>query len=705
MLAPILRNASRRSPRAVLVAARAASAWHGWDETIRLLAGEPWLDSAFDGEGHALLARAALELNRRHLELVALGHARRAVVASSDSVARANRLVVLARAFGRMGQSDSARAAWEGAAGLAPAIADWLLLQAALVIPTGPERQALFARLTSDVARRRTPWIEAQARERTGDLVGSARLFDSLGAAVEALRVRLSADSDSAARASVRRQLNTIVASRSGSSAARQAATLLDRTFSPLTPREQLGIARSAATVGPSSRSASGFAAGFARGLGTASDRYAYGTVLAALGQHDAAIAQFTRAARSRSMAGRAGYQRARSLLRTGRLAESRAALRAIVRARHDPTSAASALFLLADLATDEGRDASARAAFLELDRRFPASAFAPRSALRAAIIAFVHDSVVRAAREFDALRARHPNSNEALAAAYWAGRAWHRAGNTTRAIDRWRRVVATEPHGYYAMLVRARTRWRLRALPKGAPPASNAGIDSAMARAAWLDQLGLSADARREYDYIERNARRSVEAALSAAAAFEAHHNGARAIRLATGALRRTDEPDYTVYRLLFPLPYQETIRFESDEHGIEPALVAALIRQESSFFPGATSPAGARGLMQIMPAVGRRSAIARSADVWSDALLYQPDVSLRLGIAHLAALLQRYHDPVRALAAYNAGESRADRWARKRGASDVEVFVERIPYVETRDYVRIVLRNMTWYQRLYAL
>jgi len=104
-------------------------------------------------------------------------------------------------------------------------------------------------------------------------------------------------------------------------------------------------------------------------------------------------------------------------------------------------------------------------------------------------------------------------------------------------------------------------------------------------------------------------------------------------------------------------------------------------------------------------MPAVGRQSSLARSAEVWSDALLYQPDVSLRLGTAHLASLLARYRDPTHALGAYNAGESRVNRWARKPGASDAEVFVERIPYVETRDYVRIVLRNMSWYRRLYAL
>jgi soluble lytic murein transglycosylase len=671
---------------------------------MRLLGGEQWLTSTFDGEGHALLARAMLETNRRDLDSAALGHARRALAASPDSLARASRLVVVARAFARVGRSDSARSAWEGAARFAPSIADWLLLQAALLSPTAPDRRALFARLTTDVARGRTPWIEAAARERAGDLPGSARLFDSLGANVEALRVTLAAARGAAARASVRRQLSTIVASRSSPGPARQAAALLDRAFSPLTPREQLAIARSAARVGPPVRSASGFAAAFAAGLGTASDRYAYGRVLASLGRHDAAVAQFAYATRSPPMAGRARYQRARSLLRSGRIAESRAALRAIVRADHDPSSAASALFLLADLATDDGRDASARAAFLEIVRRYPATTLAPRAALRAAIIAYVHDSVSHAAREFDALRTRHAESGEALAATYWAGRAWQRAGDSARANDRWRRVLEHEPYGYYATLARARTHSPPMVLPSGATVASDARVEGALARAALLEQLGLSADARREYDHLERDARRSFDAAVSTAAAFQAHNEGGRTIRLAIEALRRSSKPDQTLYRLLYPLPYEETVRFESDAHGIDPALVAALIRQESSFFPRATSPAGARGLMQIMPAVGRQSPVARSAEVWSDALLYQPDVSLRLGTAHLASLLSRYPDPARALSAYNAGGSRVDRWARKPGVSDPEVFVERIPYVETRDYVRIVLRNMTWYQRLYG-
>ena len=107
----------------------------------------------------------------------------------------------------------------------------------------------------------------------------------------------------------------------------------------------------------------------------------------------------------------------------------------------------------------------------------------------------------------------------------------------------------------------------------------------------------------------------------------------------------------------------------------------------------------------MQIMPDVGRRVASARGYPIWDDALLYQPEISIQLGTMHLSSLMTRYRDPARVLAAYNAGESRVERWGRQPGASDPELFVERIPYVETRDYVRIVLRNVELYRGLHAL
>jgi soluble lytic murein transglycosylase len=706
MLDPVLRDPSRRTPDAVMVAARAASAWAGWAEVRRLLDREPWLDSAFAGEGHALLARAAFEGNRPDFDSIAVIHGQRAVDVAVDSASGTERLVLLARALDRVRRTDDARIAWQRAATLTPWIGDWFLLRAAALEPTARGRATLFSRLVYDASRAREPWVEADARERFGDLTGAARVLDSLGASVEVLRLRMRAAETRSSRATIRRELVRMVASQPGSATARRAAVVLDRTVGALTPSEQLVVARSAAINGPAARAASAFAGALAAGLGTAQDRYAYGRVLERLGRHDSAIEQFARASRTPALAGKASYQRARSLLRAGRLAESRTALRAVVRHPGDPVSSASALFLLADLATDEQRDGAGRSAFLELVRRYPRSSLAPRAAMRAAIIAFVHDSVTTAAREFDALRARYRTSDESVAATYWAGRAWVRAGDPVRAKLRWESVIDGEPRGYYAILARARLgRPRVTLPPNEQAHVRNGAVDSAVARAVLLDRLGLDREAQHEYDRVEREARRSARAARAAAAAFDEYGLSARTIRLAAQALRHSATADVPLYRALYPLPYEKTIRFESRAQGVDAALVAALVRQESSFVPSATSAAGARGLMQIMPAVGRQSAVARSAVAWTDALLYQPDVSLRLGTAHLATVLARYAQQAAALAAYNAGESRVDRWLRKPGSGDVETFVERIPYVETRDYVRIVLRNLEWYRHLYEL
>jgi soluble lytic murein transglycosylase len=105
----------------------------------------------------------------------------------------------------------------------------------------------------------------------------------------------------------------------------------------------------------------------------------------------------------------------------------------------------------------------------------------------------------------------------------------------------------------------------------------------------------------------------------------------------------------------------------------------------------------------MQLMPPVGRSIARAMGYPIWDDALLRQPDVSLELGTSHLASLLRTQTELAHALAAYNAGHTRVRRWLARGGVDDPEVFVERIPFVETRDYVRIVLRNRALYAAIH--
>ena len=104
----------------------------------------------------------------------------------------------------------------------------------------------------------------------------------------------------------------------------------------------------------------------------------------------------------------------------------------------------------------------------------------------------------------------------------------------------------------------------------------------------------------------------------------------------------------------------------------------------------------------MQVMPSIGKAIARGLHYPYWNPDLLYEPDVNVELGIAHLRAMLSG-RDPIRALAAYNAGDGRVARWSKKAGAGDAEIFIERIPFVETRDYVRVVLRNRDLYRALY--
>jgi soluble lytic murein transglycosylase len=703
LLAPALADSTRRTPRLVLLAAAAASKWEGWDQVDRLLAAEPWLDTLFDGRGRALLAQAALE---RHDDSLALAYAREAVASAVTEAERGARSVHLAQAFDRLDQADSARAAYVRAAELLPDVHDWLLLRAASATADSAQRASYYAAVHAPVARAQIRRVDAAARERAGDLAGAATEYDALGERVAALRLRLALATDSTALAAVRHALLSVIAShRTSASGARTAIALLDSAFAPLTSREELTVARRAAVVGPVSRAAQGFARTLPH-HGTAHDRFTYATVLARLGRDADAAREFARVTAPRSLAARAADQRARSILQHGEREQARAALRAILRKYpSERASAASALYLLADLATDEGRDAAARDAFRTIVRRYPKSARAPEAAFRAALIAFVQDKPATAAREFDALRTHHPRSDEATAATYWSGRAWAQAGNDARARARWRKVVAASPLSYYAMLGSRRLGqavWSPPAAPDSFPTVPQ--VDSVMARAALLERLGLGSEADLEYDQLAADADSSLDRLIATAVAFRSAGLASRSIRLGWKALDRGAPHTAALYRLIYPVSNEDRLAAETEAHELDQGLVAALVRQESMFRAHATSGAGARGLMQVLPSVGADIAESLGYPFWESVLLYQPDVNLQIGCTHLAEMLRQYGTTERALAAYNAGGSRVDLWATKHGTADPEVFVERIPFTETRDYVRIIERNRELYRGMYG-
>jgi soluble lytic murein transglycosylase len=177
----------------------------------------------------------------------------------------------------------------------------------------------------------------------------------------------------------------------------------------------------------------------------------------------------------------------------------------------------------------------------------------------------------------------------------------------------------------------------------------------------------------------------------------------GPAGVRLAwLAALKSPNDP--RVLRAVFPWPNRSAVEAEAREFGVDPLLLVAIVRQESVFDPEALSPAGARGLAQLLP--GTAAFTARGLDVSFDTRwITVPDLNLHLGAAHLAELLRRFGGRVEpAVAAYNAGSPSVVRWLGRAGADDPDRFIELIPYQETRKYVRSVLRNRDLYRAMYG-
>ena len=331
----------------------------------------------------------------------------------------------------------------------------------------------------------------------------------------------------------------------------------------------------------------------------------------------------------------------------------------------------------------------------------------------------------------------RFPNSTTVAAALYWLGRLAENQQPAV-ALAYFRKTSENFPQYFYGTMARRRLSDRSAAarwgggwvVPASAVPSNVAGVLAAVPTYRPDPMgIGLPAEslARRlraqalEAAWLLDLATMELQSAATDAAVFRylqldlarLEHNRGRFLH----AIRhfRKAFPNYLAYRpeelgrkeweLVFPLPWWLLVEAEAERRGLDPYLVAALIRQESAFQPRAVSRAGARGLMQLLPSTARLVARKMGRPRPSRTRLFDPQTNVELGTQYLSQVLQRYDGRLEAaLASYNAGPGRVDAWLARGEYRDPAEFIESIPFTETRNYVKAVLRNVAVYRRLYT-
>jgi len=293
--------------------------------------------------------------------------------------------------------------------------------------------------------------------------------------------------------------------------------------------------------------------------------------------------------------------------------------------------------------------------------------------------------------------------------ATYWRARIAEASGHAAAARSGYSRVADSYPNHYYGALAAKRLG---RSLPE--VPAASARPDPAtlghggrwLAAGRAFDAIGLWDEAGPCYRAAAKTAGAAAGAvAAEAAAAAVRSAAVSDAIGFAQDAVGDRDRAAAAnvprdLWRLLYPAPVADALTKSATAAGLDPNLVAGVALQESAFNPLAVSGAGARGLLQVMPAVGAELARAAGIARFDPTDLFDPATNLKLGCTHLADYRRRFGSVPRALAAYNGGPSRVERWTTA-GGKDDERFVERIPIPETRLYVKRVLAGA----RMYAI
>jgi soluble lytic murein transglycosylase len=699
------------------VLARAEAASKDWNSVRQLLEGATWLDQAEGGEGWALLGRALEETSRwqaaadAYGEYLGLPHGRSSEI-SPAIVARRVRALEQARA---------------GAASLTllaslreqqPAVASWIALEAARVAGTRgdpAQARALVASIPEPELRERVWDVEPRALLAAGDsttaqaaiaraantLQSASRRGEASALLGDLLRLR-------GLREDARAAYLTALSNAPSAAAGRAARYLLE--FGGLDATTSLQVGRALERSGDVERALRAYDLHVSMVSGTVppSVRLARASLMAQLRERqDGAVQEFTALSADATVGAAALSQWIELRQLQGREGDALTLQNRLMERFPASAEAASVLFLRGDAAQDEGELEDALRDYRSLVSAAPAQDRAGLARMRWGQIHMHRGQSREAARVFEAYLTEFPTGRRWEEATYWAARARLELGETARARELIAQLRTREPFGYYAILAGELIDepFEIR-VPEGAEPPFPDWVREGLRTVELLTSAGLREGA---VATIGRLRTRTAEAppaeALRLSIELTRMGHSLEGINVASAVRARGEPWSRRLLEAVYPFPDRERIRRESREHGADPLLVAALIRQESAWEETIRSSVGATGLMQIMPQTGQQLFDQLRLGDFESEMLEVGDLNLHLGTSYLVELLDRYDgDLPLALSGYNAGPHRADRWKDFPEADDSLRFTERIPFAETRDYVKRIYRNRAIYRALYG-
>ena len=425
----------------------------------------------------------------------------------------------------------------------------------------------------------------------------------------------------------------------------------------------------------------------------------------------------------------------ARNLWNLGQDRQGMETFRSLIKTNPKSSWAIKGRFFLGKIHEANQEFSQARQQYGFLEKHHGKNEYGQKAAWRLGWLDYREKRYATAVKRFKQNASRRPNGALVDTNLFWMAKALEKAGQAEKAEKIYRQLYTRFPYTYYG--IRAKRKLKIgesRPNEQGAKsqngitrisfsdttgavpppqPRLSGKVKRQLMRAREMTLMGLPDNAKFEIQQFAGKVKKNYSGTLWIAELYskiESFPEAYRLLELFKNFKTKAREKELPIrfWKLFYPAAYADRIEVHAAALQVDPWLTKSVIRQESLFDKRSLSRAGARGLMQIMPETGKRlfSTIAAKQKIFEADDLFDPGLNIRLGIKYLKELQDKYSgNRIHILICYNAGPEVLESWLERfQDVRDPDVFIELIPYPETRNFVKHVLRNHGVYRTLYV-